>query len=147
MPIISNDPSWWPLINATRIGSYFIGLWRASRTIMMVSDVVYDHAVAAFAGVMYDWGEQDSITQSHWYLVILALTLAQEVGICHEQTSHLAEICFIDWAGLGEHSSTLEEQLLIRDRGNAGRSWPFCISVYVACIGSVVRELCWLEVS
>jgi hypothetical protein len=32
---------------------------------MMVSDVVYDHAVAAFAGVMYDWGEQDSITQSH----------------------------------------------------------------------------------
>jgi hypothetical protein len=27
------------------------------------SDVVYDHTVAASAGVMYDWGEQESITQ------------------------------------------------------------------------------------
>lgn len=34
---ISNDPSWWPLINADFIASYV--------------------AVAAFVGVMYDWGE------------------------------------------------------------------------------------------
>jgi hypothetical protein len=64
MPIISNDPSWWPLINATRIGSYFIGLWKFSRMMMAVSlsHVVYGYAVAALAGVIYNWGEQDSIT-------------------------------------------------------------------------------------
>lgn len=29
MTLISNDPSWWPLINSSRIASYFAGSWRA----------------------------------------------------------------------------------------------------------------------
>ncbi|KAG2340018.1 hypothetical protein BDR05DRAFT_967423 [Suillus weaverae] len=35
MPLVSNDPSWWPLINANFIGSYFL--------------------VVRCAGIIYDW--------------------------------------------------------------------------------------------
>jgi hypothetical protein len=31
MTLVSNDPSWWPLINASFVGSYFTGSFRASR--------------------------------------------------------------------------------------------------------------------
>ncbi|KAG2362543.1 hypothetical protein BDR07DRAFT_1406589, partial [Suillus spraguei] len=41
MTIISNDPTWWPLINASILYSYFI--------------------VASFIVVTYDWGEHDNI--------------------------------------------------------------------------------------
>ncbi|KIK45359.1 hypothetical protein CY34DRAFT_801721 [Suillus luteus UH-Slu-Lm8-n1] len=41
--VISDDPSWWPLINSYRVASYFV--------------------VAAFVGVMYDWGEHDGIKE------------------------------------------------------------------------------------
>ncbi|KAG1720656.1 uncharacterized protein EDB91DRAFT_325091 [Suillus paluster] len=54
MPPVSNDPSWWPFINASRISSYFV--------------------VAAFAGVMYDWAltfgkEVELIWRQRWSLV------------------------------------------------------------------------------
>jgi len=76
-----------------------------------LSHVVYGYAVAALAGVIYDWGEQDSITLPRWYShdSSIALTLSQEVGIYHEQSSRLAKIYSIDWADMGEHSSILEE--------------------------------------
>ncbi|KAG1811702.1 hypothetical protein EV424DRAFT_1419809 [Suillus variegatus] len=43
MTLISNDPSWWPSINASHIASCF--------------------GVASSAVLMYDWGEQYSITE------------------------------------------------------------------------------------
>ncbi|KAG2107087.1 hypothetical protein BD769DRAFT_135930 [Suillus cothurnatus] len=54
MTLVSNDPSWWPLINATLIGSYF--------------------AVAGSVGIMYDWGltfgkEIELIWRQRWSLM------------------------------------------------------------------------------
>ncbi|KAG2341806.1 hypothetical protein BDR05DRAFT_428041 [Suillus weaverae] len=68
MPIISNDPSWWPLINATRIGSYFM--------------------VAAFAGVMYDWAltlaqEIELVWRQRWSLMTFLYLSVRYLGIIY----------------------------------------------------------------
>ncbi|KAG2124153.1 hypothetical protein BD769DRAFT_1388950 [Suillus cothurnatus] len=55
MTIVSNDPSWWPLINASLIFSYFIGSWSVSH-MMTVTDVRCHFVVASSVGIIYDWG-------------------------------------------------------------------------------------------
>ncbi|KAG0693769.1 hypothetical protein DFH29DRAFT_963108 [Suillus ampliporus] len=56
MTLISNDPSWWPSINADRIASYFAGLWCICwmMTAMCRSNLDCGFVVAAFAGLIYD---------------------------------------------------------------------------------------------
>jgi hypothetical protein len=54
MIIVSNDPIWWPVINAYRVSSYFL--------------------VAAFVGVMYDWAltfgqEVELVWRQRWSLM------------------------------------------------------------------------------
>ncbi|KAG1750038.1 uncharacterized protein EDB91DRAFT_1078963 [Suillus paluster] len=54
MTLVSDDPSWWPSINANRVISYFV--------------------VAASAGIMYDWAltfgqEVELIWRHHWSLM------------------------------------------------------------------------------
>ncbi|KAG2111375.1 hypothetical protein BD769DRAFT_69022 [Suillus cothurnatus] len=66
MTVISNDPSWWPLINATLIGSYFV--------------------VAASAGVMYDWvltlgQEVELIWRQRWSLMTFLYLSVRYGGI------------------------------------------------------------------
>jgi hypothetical protein len=39
MALVSNDPSWWPLISYFRIFSYFSGLWKASGLIHILTMV------------------------------------------------------------------------------------------------------------
>ncbi|KAG1744051.1 uncharacterized protein EDB91DRAFT_1124335 [Suillus paluster] len=56
MTVISNDPSWWPLINANRNSSYF--------------------AVAASVGVIYDWAltfgqEVELVWRQRWSLMTI----------------------------------------------------------------------------
>ncbi|KIK45378.1 hypothetical protein CY34DRAFT_542502 [Suillus luteus UH-Slu-Lm8-n1] len=68
MPTISNDPSWWPLINATRIGSYFIA--------------------AAFAGVMYDWvltlaQEIELVWRQRWSLITFLYLSVRYLGMLY----------------------------------------------------------------
>ncbi|KAG1788655.1 uncharacterized protein HD556DRAFT_847995 [Suillus plorans] len=65
MTIVSDDPSWWPFINSSRIASYF--------------------AVAASAGVMYDW----------------VLTLGQEVELIWRQRWSLMTILYLGLRYLG----------------------------------------------
>ncbi|KAG2335290.1 hypothetical protein BDR05DRAFT_969505 [Suillus weaverae] len=40
MTLVSNDPSWWPAINANLISSYFIGLWRVSPMTMLMTRLI-----------------------------------------------------------------------------------------------------------
>ncbi|KAG1846093.1 hypothetical protein DFJ58DRAFT_747313 [Suillus subalutaceus] len=67
MTLVSNDPSWWPLINASIIGSYF--------------------AVAASVGVMYDcgdayvWQEIELIWRQHWSSMTFLYLGVRYVGI------------------------------------------------------------------
>ncbi|KAG1883409.1 hypothetical protein F4604DRAFT_288887 [Suillus subluteus] len=66
MTIISNDPSWWPLINSHIIFSYFI--------------------VAASIGVIYDWAlalgqEVELIWKQRWSLMTVLYLSARYIGI------------------------------------------------------------------
>jgi hypothetical protein len=59
MTVVSNDPRWWPLIDFTIIYSYFYGSW-GTISLTQSSMMVLNFAVASFAIVVYDWGEQDT---------------------------------------------------------------------------------------
>ncbi|KAG2155994.1 uncharacterized protein EDB93DRAFT_65869 [Suillus bovinus] len=68
MTIVSNDPTWWPTINANRVGSYFI--------------------VAAFVGLTYDWvltfgQEVELVWRQHWSLMTYLYLGARYLGILH----------------------------------------------------------------
>jgi hypothetical protein len=56
MTVVSNDPSWWPVINANIVVSYWIGLSYQSVMPRSINDLHL--AVAASVVVVYDWGEQ-----------------------------------------------------------------------------------------
>ncbi|KAG2352834.1 hypothetical protein BDR07DRAFT_1435938 [Suillus spraguei] len=66
MVLVSNDPSWWPSINASLIGSYF--------------------TVAASIGVIYDWGltlgqEVELIWKQRWSLMTFLYLSVRYLGI------------------------------------------------------------------
>ncbi|KAG1887779.1 hypothetical protein F4604DRAFT_1177917 [Suillus subluteus] len=66
MTLVSNDPSWWPLINANVIFSYFV--------------------VAASVGVMYDWAlafgqEVELIWRQRWSLMTFFYLSVRYAGI------------------------------------------------------------------
>jgi preprotein translocase subunit SecG len=66
MTLVSNDPSWWPIIDANLISSYFV--------------------VASCAGVMYDWGltfgpEVELIWRQRWSLMTVLYLIVRYVGI------------------------------------------------------------------
>ncbi|KAG1796234.1 uncharacterized protein HD556DRAFT_1360098 [Suillus plorans] len=66
MTLVSNDPSWWPVINANLISSYF--------------------QVAACAAVVYDWGltfgqELELIWRQRWSLMTVLYLVARYLGI------------------------------------------------------------------
>ncbi|KAG2130848.1 uncharacterized protein EDB93DRAFT_1108284, partial [Suillus bovinus] len=65
MTVISNDPSWWPTINAYLISSYFI--------------------VAACVVVMYDWGltfgqEVELVWRQRWSMMTVLYLIVQAIG-------------------------------------------------------------------
>ncbi|KAG2051470.1 hypothetical protein BDR06DRAFT_973786 [Suillus hirtellus] len=66
MTVVSNDPSWWPFINASLISSYF--------------------SVAACAAVIYDWvltfgQEVDLIWRQRWSMMTVLYLIARYLGI------------------------------------------------------------------
>ncbi|KAG1796252.1 uncharacterized protein HD556DRAFT_1360204, partial [Suillus plorans] len=66
MTLVSNDPSWWPFINASLISSYF--------------------AVAACAAVIYDWvltfgQEVELVWGRRWSLMTVLYIIARYLGI------------------------------------------------------------------
>jgi hypothetical protein len=66
MTLVSNDPSWWPVINANFIGSYF--------------------GVASSVGIIYDWGltfgkEIELIWRQRWSLMTLLYLSVRYTGI------------------------------------------------------------------
>ncbi|KAG1743998.1 uncharacterized protein EDB91DRAFT_1273467 [Suillus paluster] len=68
MTLVSNDPSWWPLINGTLISSYFI--------------------VAASAAVMYDWAltfaqEVELVWRQRWSLMTILYLCGRYLGIIY----------------------------------------------------------------
>ncbi|KAG2149013.1 uncharacterized protein EDB93DRAFT_353553 [Suillus bovinus] len=68
MTLVSNDPSWWPTINANLIFSYFV--------------------VASCTGVLYDWGlmfgkEVELVWRKRWSLMTVLYLIARCVAIVH----------------------------------------------------------------
>ncbi|KAG2033648.1 hypothetical protein BDR03DRAFT_661180 [Suillus americanus] len=66
MIIVSNDPTWWPVINAYRVSSYFL--------------------VAAFVGVVYDWAltfgqEVELVWRQRWSLMTVLYLSVRYFGI------------------------------------------------------------------
>ncbi|KAG2124112.1 hypothetical protein BD769DRAFT_888575 [Suillus cothurnatus] len=66
MTLVSNDPSWWPVINASLISSYFI--------------------VASSVGIIYDWGltfgkEIELIWRQRWSLMTFLYLSVRYTGI------------------------------------------------------------------
>jgi hypothetical protein len=41
MTFVSNDPSWWPVIDMNRYNNYFIGSWRSNGTTLMMSHSIF----------------------------------------------------------------------------------------------------------
>lgn len=153
MTLVSDDPSWLPTINFFYLSSYFVGTWRPSCMMMVVSRSNLGFCVAVVASVMviYDWGEQSS---THWKttdILIISLspvlTLGREVGWSHHRSRHLTQNRIIGWTGLGEQSPISEDNRMMRliwSRGSVYLSWPFYISVYVAWVMNV-DKLCWCQ--
>lgn len=68
MTLVSDDPSWWPLINANRISSYFI--------------------VASSVGFIYDWAltfeqEVELIWRQRWSLMTVLYLSVRYCGILY----------------------------------------------------------------
>ncbi|KAG1839451.1 hypothetical protein DFJ58DRAFT_106010 [Suillus subalutaceus] len=77
MTLVSNDPSWWSLINANLISSYFI--------------------VAASVGLMYDWAltfgqEVELIWRQRWSLMTFLYLSVHYVGIGFVVMSMLVDV-------------------------------------------------------
>ncbi|KAG2149111.1 uncharacterized protein EDB93DRAFT_1279480 [Suillus bovinus] len=74
MTIVSNDPTWWPTINAYRFQSYFI--------------------VAAFVGLAYDWAltfgqEVELVWRQRWSLMTVLYLLVRYLGMLYAALSML----------------------------------------------------------
>ncbi|KAG2048445.1 hypothetical protein BDR06DRAFT_1024446 [Suillus hirtellus] len=83
MTIASNDPTWWPIINAFRSGSYC--------------------AVAAFVAVMYDWSltfrqEVELIWRQRWSLMTALYLGARYLGILFAVLYMLSWMMYIIWS-------------------------------------------------
>lgn len=66
MTLISNDPSWWPLIHGSRISSYL--------------------AVTSLAAVVYDWAltfgqEFELVWTKHWSFMSVLYISVRYIGI------------------------------------------------------------------
>ncbi|KAG2047088.1 hypothetical protein BDR06DRAFT_1014184 [Suillus hirtellus] len=86
MIVVSNDPSWWPVINSYRLSSYF--------------------AVAACVAVMYDWAltfgqEVELIWRQRWSLMTAMYLGARYLGILSVGLYILSWIIFIVWDWMG----------------------------------------------
>jgi hypothetical protein len=86
MTIISNDPSWWPIINAYRLSSNF--------------------AVAAFVGLAYDWAlmfgqEVELIWRRHWSLMTVLYLCVRYLGILYAVLAVLASVPTISLTDTG----------------------------------------------
>jgi hypothetical protein len=57
MTFVSNDPSWWPIIDLQFIFGYWICL--SYQLVMCRCNNDLHFAVAGGVVVVYDWGEQD----------------------------------------------------------------------------------------
>ncbi|KAG2139180.1 uncharacterized protein EDB93DRAFT_703569 [Suillus bovinus] len=77
MTIVSDDPIWWPTINASRFFSYFI--------------------VAAFVGVTYDWAltfgqEVELFWKQRWSLMTVLYLGVRYLGICFVALDMLSNV-------------------------------------------------------
>ncbi|KAG2351696.1 hypothetical protein BDR07DRAFT_1500620 [Suillus spraguei] len=61
MTIVSNNPTWWPIIDESRFSSYF--------------------SVAAFAVVTYDWGQENWSGGKRWSLMTIIYLGVRYLGI------------------------------------------------------------------
>ncbi|KAG2127629.1 uncharacterized protein EDB93DRAFT_1256912 [Suillus bovinus] len=90
MTIVSNDPSWWPVIEENRFSSYFI--------------------VAAFVAVVYDWAltfgqEVELVWRQRWSLMTFLYLAARYLGILSAALTVLSTLPTIsltdtDWIGV-----------------------------------------------
>ncbi|KAG2037995.1 hypothetical protein BDR03DRAFT_357355 [Suillus americanus] len=80
MTLVSDDPSWWPFINSSRIASYFL--------------------VAASAGVMYDWAltlgqEVELLWRQRWSLMTVMYLSLRYLGILYAVLNILFDVLTI----------------------------------------------------
>jgi hypothetical protein len=85
MTVVSNDPSFWPLINSSMLFSY----WSGSSSVLWCVNLTLTCGFAVIAGVVvvYDWGEQDSVRKTAHILIFPVLTIGQEVGWPYRQST------------------------------------------------------------
>lgn len=88
MPLISDDPAWWPVIDASIVASYFI--------------------VAASVGVWYDWAltlaqEIELIWRQRWSWMTALYLCLRYVGLVYAVISILAQVPTIPLTDTGCH--------------------------------------------
>ncbi|KAG0701490.1 hypothetical protein DFH29DRAFT_1080091, partial [Suillus ampliporus] len=77
MTLVSNDPSWWPFINAAHFASYFV--------------------VVSFAGLIYDWvltfgQEVELIWRQRWSLMTVLYLSVRYLGIIYGVLNILTDV-------------------------------------------------------
>ncbi|KAG2126236.1 hypothetical protein DEU56DRAFT_983012 [Suillus clintonianus] len=82
MTLVSDDPSYWPLINSFRIDSYFI--------------------VAAFVAVTYDWvltfgQEVELVWRQRWSLMAILYLSVRYLGVLFVIMNILSRILYLVW--------------------------------------------------
>ncbi|KAG2361399.1 hypothetical protein BDR07DRAFT_1485886 [Suillus spraguei] len=139
MTIVSNDPFWWPLINANIFYSYF--------------------AVVVFVVLVYDWGEHDDIRRTTDILqVFLVLMFGQEVELIWRQRWSLMTLMYLGVRYLGIFYAALCYDhlangyrvgvVLYQLLGSLMTATLYChrcFIVYVVwgCIGIAVEAILW----
>lgn len=144
MTIVSNDPSFWPVIYLIRFLSYFFGSCLSRRIVLVMSQSSqFPPLLRCYTITVSDLWRIWEIAEI--LIVFPVLTIGKEVSgyEYHYWSIHLAKGDDIDWIDLGEQSSISQEQQIIQDRVNAGHWWLSYTSVCLTYV-SAVGKLCWL---
>jgi hypothetical protein len=155
MTVVSNDPSLWPLITLYRVASYFVGSWRTSRIVSVMSHPDFDwfHSCILYYGdIRLGWAKLVFIMEIiNVSCSLAALTFVQEVGWCYYGGNwHLTKFLYLVRIDLGEQSCMLSSALMLTNSGQRQR-WSLITFLYVSVrifyvsLIFAAGKSCWLE--
>jgi hypothetical protein len=106
MTVVSNDSSWWPVINWQLYFSYWTGLSYQSAMSRSNIDLHFYSCRRRRRGIWLGWDGRCS-EPAAILMISPVLTIGQEVGRPYCQSSQLAKNGIIDWTDLGEWRSLI----------------------------------------
>ncbi|KAG2133266.1 uncharacterized protein EDB93DRAFT_1331515 [Suillus bovinus] len=107
MTVVSNDPSYWPTIDSTIFYSYFVGPWRASHMMTVMTRLTLAARASQLqscAAVIYDWGltfgqEVELIWRQRWSMMTVLYLIARYIAIAFSVINMLISLPTVSKTG------------------------------------------------